>query len=712
MRRLLSLFIFFGCLHLAHAEKDHQILYDWQNFASRGVSDVAVDEHNIYISTTYGIVIINKETGEQQLLDRTTGLTDNLVICIQNVGGEVWYGGYINGFGNIKDGRIINYTRSSYPINYTAWITVFEKDKDGVLYVGSFTDLLVFKGDECIGKYPLPYDPKSAHSQINDIFADDDGTIWLAVYDVFGTEGLAKLTENGIVMVYKQLGEGFSIVKDKNGHKWMSARNGLLKFDNDSFVEYKSDDFGETLDNISNLEADKDGVLWGISDSYLIRYDGTKLTSFKPDVKLLNLTIDNDCIYITTNKQSLLKFRDGIFEEIPIRFFPGEIPPVAMSRGGSIDHNGDYLAGTLSYGMLKLKPDGTCVQPDFFKDKPLYISETAIDNNGDILVVTRWGNVYKITKTDTIYYKTDKQSPFTAYDDIFQVAVDRQDRLWVAASNGLHCFDGEKWLLYNMDNSGLTTNRVYSVAFDKLGRLWTCCGVELTTYGEYGDGLFCYDGKTWKHYANKDIPMPTKDSQIDVNLPFPTNTYGPIAIDKDGVFWMAGNMNELYYTLDVDEWHGGLIRWDGKNGFQRFMQRHEELPASISSDLPGNWISCIEFDKYGRVWLGFEGDHGIAMYDGKDFTIWDMDVPGIGYGNVYNIAIDNERDRIWVSNRFEYGASTARMLGTNTDVKSIPLPLPSSTQDPGSVYDLSGKRIPQPRRGELYIKGNKKFVVK
>ena len=148
-----------------------------------------------------------------------------------------------------------------------------------------------------------------------------------------------------------------------------------------------------------------------------------------------------------------------------------------------------------------------------------------------------------------------------------------------------------------------------------------------------------------------------------------------------------------------------------KDDFKLFMRYGKDLP-DVGTGLPCNWISCIEFDKYGRVWLGFEGDHGIAMYDGKDFTVWDQDVPGIGFGQTFNIAMDNERDRIWVSNRFEYGASTARMLGTNTDVKSIPLPLPSSRQDQGSIYDLSGKRIPQPRRGELYIKGNKKFVVK
>ena len=714
MRRLLSLFVFLSCMHLAHAEKDHQILYDWQNFTrfDKNYAPLAVDDNMIYYGCSRGIITINKKTGEQKLIDRSQGLVDNYVITLKKMDGGIWYGAFYNGFGVIQDEQITNYTSSSVPLTFGFWTTAIEKDKDGVLWVASLWYLCKIVNGKCVEEYEYPHDIISSHQQINDILADDDGSVWVTGYATSGKDGLGLLTDKGISIVYDASGRCSSMIKDDKGNKWVGAQNGLVRFEKDSYKEISQDASGNSLKGLCNLQLDAEGIIWASRDSTLIRYDGKNATSFHVDDWILDLAVDHEDIYISTMGGKLLKFKDGNYKTIDIETFPGLIPNVGMSRGGSIDHNGDYLAGTTNHGLLKMKPDGTCIHTDYIKDR--YISETIADKYGDIWVVSNWSNfrLFKITRTDTIAYKNDNRCPLTGSQDIFQVAVDHTDRLWIAASNGLHCFDGEKWLSYNKDNSGLTTNRVYSVAFDKLGRLWTCCGVGLTKYGEYGDGLFCYDGKTWKHYANKDIPMPTKDSQIDVNLPFPTNTYGPIAIDKDGVFWMAGNMNELYYTLDVDEWHGGLIRWDGKNGFQRFMQRHEELPASISSDLPGNWINCIEFDKYGRVWLGFEGHHGIAMYDGKDFTVWDQDVPGIGFGQTFNIAIDNERDRIWVSHRYEYGASTARMLGTNTDVKSIPLPLPSSRQDQGSIYDLSGKRIPQPRRGELYIKDNRKYVMK
>ncbi len=140
------------------------------------------------------------------------------------------------------------------------------------------------------------------------------------------------------------------------------------------------------------------------------------------------------------------------------------------------------------------------------------------------------------------------------------------------------------------------------------------------------------------------------------------------------------------------------------------MRRHEELPESISSDLPGNWINSIDFDRFGRVWLSFEGGHGIAMYDGKDFTVWDMDMPGLGFDVATNMCIDKERDRIWVSHA-DVGvscASTAKIRsGKTNDIRSLPKAFPNTS---GKIFNLSGRQILQPKRGELFIKDRKKYI--
>jgi ligand-binding sensor domain-containing protein len=702
-------------MQLLHAEKNPDALYDWLDYyVNTGYGyALTVDDRNIYVGTCYGLVIINKDTHEETLLERTKGLTDNYITCLNNIGGEIWYGGYYNGFGKIENGEITNFTRSSLSLNSQTLVTDIEKDKDGNIWIASLGDLFKIVDGVIVEWYPFPYDPLSAFMAINDIFIDDDGTIWVSGYDTIENNGLGKLTEKGISMVYDGLGICWNIIKDRSGNKWVSADDGLLKFRDNDFTEYKTDDAGVSLGKMRCLTEDKDGNLWAVRDSFLLRYDGHCVTSYHAHCGLATMCMHDGLFYMGTASDEVLVFKDGQFESIPLLSYPNVLSPLVMSNGGSIDHEGNYLAGTKGSGMMKLKPDGSFTKAEFFGNR--HISETVADSYGDIWVISNWGNfrLYKITQTDTINYQTGKRCPFTGYEDIFQVAVDHQDRLWVAAENGLHCFNGETWQTFNKDNSGLTTNRVYCVAFDKNNVLWTCCGKGLNNYYEMGDGLFRYDGNTWLRYVSQHDVNRITEGYVPLTYPFPTNSIGSIIIDDNNTFWMAVNINEEYMTDNIYDWHGGLIRWDGNDDWQHFMRRCNELPDSIASDLPGNWINCIDYDKHGRIWMSFEGDYGIAMYDGKDFTVWDMSMPGIGFGEATNMCVDKERDRIWISHSVlgVSCASTAKILGGSTDIKSIPLPKPSTwQQDSGRMFDLNGKRLLQPKRSEVYIQDGKKHI--
>ena len=222
--------------------------------------------------------------------------------------------------------------------------------------------------------------------------------------------------------------------------------------------------------------------------------------------------------------------------------------------------------------------------------------------NGDIWVADSWVSpfrLYKITPTDTLTYTESDGCPPLGEEDIFQMAVDKQNRLWIASNKGLHCFDGTNWQTFDKNNSGLTTDRVYCIAFDREGRLWTSCGMCLQDYMELGDGLFCYDGKVWTRYVSSHDVSRIKDGWVGQTIPIPTNSIGRIAIDDNGMFWIACNLNEVYMTGDIDDWHGGLICWDGKDRWQQFMRRNAETPDSMASDLPGKWVNNIEIDKYG-----------------------------------------------------------------------------------------------------------------
>ena len=737
MKHFFFLIISFMILLPLYAEEDHNILYDWRNFdpvlSQDNVPDIypiAVDGQNIYVGTSYGIIIIDKETKQQTLINRTDGLTDNYISFLGVIGDELWYGGHDNSFGMIKDGKISNYPRSYTQPNTTVWITAIDKDQEGNLWVGSLGDLLKFTNGEIAGRYPFPDRDDVTMMGINDILTDDDGTIWVSGYNIPGKKGLAKLTSNGIEMVYEGLGQIFEIIKDHQGDMWMTGDKGLLKYSNGVFTEYQTDKNGNSLANMTDLTEDKEGNFWAIQESCLIMYDGEQITRHQsPFFYLFDMVMDDDGIYISASHNGVLIFKDGEFEHIPLNSFPGLLPPImAFTRGGSIDHDGNYLAGTSGgHGLLKLTPDGTCSETDFFKGK--YISETTTDNLGDIWVANSWGEhfyLYKITPTDTLTYDESSGCPHLGGEDIFQMACDHQNRLWIASSNGLYCFDGTAWKTYNNKNSGLTTNRVYCVAFDKDDRLWTSCGRAIILDFELGDGLFCFDGKTWTRYISQydDELSRVTEGYVPLKMPLRSNSISRIAIDDNNIFWLAIHLNEVYGTQDIDEGHGGLIRWDGKDEWHQFMSPFTPDPSiptyepgewisNVDFVLPGNYINNIDFDRYGRLWVSFEGKHGVAMYNGKDFTVWDTDVPGIRYGCASNLCIDKERDRLWISHPYEHGASTAKIRHGGTDMLSTPRLSPDHHQPSSDkMYNLSGRQIDTPRKGEMYIKDGEKFVIK
>lgn len=737
MKRIFLLIFTTMMLASGRAESNHDILYDWYNYTYAGITRLAHDGQNIYLASHNGITSFNKQTGEQVTLNRASGLTDNFITSIKMIGDELWYGGSRNGFGMIKDGTITNYTRSDTPLNHDAIVHAIAKDQDGCLYVSSFSDLLKFVDGVCVGRYSFPTHALSNGCQIYAICIDDNGRVWVGGYDTYLSSGVGILTADGIEIVYEKLGRVDKILKSPDGTLWMLAQHGLLKYDGTQFTECLTDKTDQTYYNMTDIAIASDGTVWLTAAGNLVEFDGKNTIKHPYQSSIAYpftaIDIDDKDIYVVAELTKLLKFKGGNFELVMEDTTP-HVPSCVLTYGGSVDHQGNYLAGTYNnYGVLKLEPGGACYPTDYFKIGN-YITETTTDNMGDIWVAcnrTSPFRLYKITPTDTILYNADGSAPLKGGETIFQMTVDRQNVLWIASSTGLYRFDGMFWQTFNSKNSGLTTDRVYGVAFDKDNVLWTCCGkpAPITDF-EIGDGLFRYDGRNWQHYRSiyKFVSQATQEP-TSLGLPMHSNSFGHIAIDNNNMLWMTVNYNDVYGSNDIDELHGGLICWDGKDEWRHYMKHWDEDPDSqrptytpgewadnVEFALPGNWVNSIDFDRQGRVWIGFEGDHGVGMFDGQDWTFWDMDISGIAAGNVCNLAIDRERDRIWISHPWGTGigaVSTARIRSSGTSIQSPTW----SKQEPrrlssGKVYSLSGRQVDHPRQGEVIIEGGRKYVNK
>ena len=212
--------------------------------------------------------------------------------------------------------------------------------------------------------------------------------------------------------------------------------------------------------------------------------------------------------------------------------------------------------------------------------------------------------------------------------------------------------------------------RITNIATDSKNNLW--CSV-------YGKGLCMFNGGEWAEY-NKD------------NSPLHMNMVRSIAIDQKDNVWIASGESNM-----GPEFGGGLTRFDGRTW---------KTYNRSNSGLPSNTITNIAVDANGNLWLGTYGDVGVTMFDGNDkWEIYNTDNSGIADNDIAKISIDRYRNTIWLNGLRSRGISVAQIGGEITGISNA-----GTRRDTGVMYDLSGTRITQPRKGEVYIQNGKKII--
>jgi ligand-binding sensor domain-containing protein len=107
------------------------------------------------------------------------------------------------------------------------------------------------------------------------------------------------------------------------------------------------------------------------------------------------------------------------------------------------------------------------------------------------------------------------------------------------------------------------------------------------------------------------------------NAGFPSNSATDVAIDSQGIVWVA------------TDW--GLCRYDGMS-WQTFQVDN--------SGLPENTIQCLAVDTLDRLWIGTLL-HGVVVYDGASWTTYDVSNSGLPENQVRCITIDH-RNWAWI----------------------------------------------------------------
>lgn len=214
-----------------------------------------------------------------------------------------------------------------------------------------------------------------------------------------------------------------------------------------------------------------------------------------------------------------------------------------------------------------------------------------------------------LSKGNINFESKDSISPYGPTSSVRTIIQDRQGNIWLASNEGIIRYDGKSFT--NITGS-LGSDRFFSVLQDKKGNFW---------FGNYGSGVYYYNGKSLQHFT-------TKEGLV-------SNRISSIYEDKIGDIWFGAN--------------GGVSRYDGKSFRNYIMKGNVVIEDNTGKSYPNlssgsNGANPIFEDKTGKLWFGTNGN--TFIYDGKTFTVV-SNKEGRTFTDVWSI-IQDKKGNIWL----------------------------------------------------------------
>ena len=484
------------------------------------------------------------------------------------------------------------------------------------------------------GKVVNTYDvnPLSNHCIVTAIAFDHNEQLWFTVYDYRRKYALCTLDKSSGMVVDKcnDYGDAYALAVDNDNTLWVATKQGLLHYTDQSQTLFNSSNTSLTEDAVSDVKIDEQNNIWFITDHNLCCYNRTTFTTYPipySDDFLRCFDIDGKDIYVGTHQHGMLSLTNNALTPITYTF-PNA--PTSSMRGGCVDKQGRFWAGTMTGAFAYNPTDGTT------EILPMrQIDEIVSDNKGDVwLKPFNTGDtcLIEITPTDTIAYRYD-QYPFND-NYICQMRFDHTNRLWLATTHGLIFRDNGQWHVYSTTNSNLPTNYIYSIDFDSQNNVW--CGT-------FGAGLTCFNGTSFTTYTTKQG--------------LESDFVATVCVDKNDVVWFNCRSSQYpeIYGLGLSSLHNGQFKTYTAN----------------NSQLASNTIWDIETDAKNNLWLATGDDKGVTQFDGTHWNIYNTDNSGLALNEATHIALDEYNRRIWFTCYTGGGVTYANLQYDNSAVTTL-----------------------------------------
>ena len=246
------------------------------------------------------------------------------------------------------------------------------------------------------------------------------------------------------------------------------------------------------------------------------------------------------------------------------------------------------------------------------------VNKIAFDSKGNAWIIAWKLKTNSETKYYIIRYNAQETVIYHSENSILpedfwimDIAVDKNDNVWIGGSGGLLKYNGKEFTFYNTQNTAMPEDIAWSIAVDSKNNIWMAsCRVRQ-------GGLVKYDGTEWTVYTpdNSDLPV---------------NMIHSIAVDQSDNVWLA--LGE-YVTqgslvkISDDHWN---VYTEKELGFQPY------------------WWGRIQSDSKNRLWgsisylfSSYSGPHfpHFIIFDGKETTL-------LSYDDLPKISMDNT-DYVW-----------------------------------------------------------------
>ena len=349
-------------------------------------SMLCAHDGSIWVGTTNGL--IHLKGGHERLYTVRDGLPDNWILCLQQANdGGIWIGTK-DGFSRWHNGEIESF-RSKDGLSQSSAYSAYE-DREGSLWIGTKHGLNQFLDGRAI---PYTMNEGLPSNDTGPVLQDSSGIIWVGTLDAGlgrfdGRRFTAVTTKNGLAS-----DSIYALATDRAGDLWVGTNAGLNRLRNGHVAATYRISAGLPSNAIRCLFLDRSGVLW----------IGTAA--------------------------GLTTFRDGAFVQPPgLRgVLSGPILAIAQDAQNRIfaaTESGDvhvYANGKLTQFSQNGLPPRDIVS--FYKDRDGLLWMGTL---GASLRLLKDGKVFNFYMHDGLFD-----------DEIYGIAGDDQDRLWMACSKGI-----------------------------------------------------------------------------------------------------------------------------------------------------------------------------------------------------------------------------------------------------------------------------------